>query len=451
MTVELRPGDCRDVLRAMPDASVDSVVTDPPYALVSIGKRFGSPDAAPAKGDVYARASAGFMGKQWDTGEVAFAVEFWREVYRVLKPGGHVVAFAGSRTYHRLACAIEDAGFEIRDQIMWLYGSGFPKSHDVSKGIDKMLGAEREVVGAYDRRGLHDGIKRASNGDTGASQCAGRASTVVVTAPATPEAAAWAGWGTALKPAHNPIVLARKPLDGTVAANVLAHGVGALNIDATRVPTSEDTGRTRNTALGRMNDDGWQPKAMESEGHAAGRWPANVLHDGSDEVEAAFAAFGERKSGGGNKSRRGDTAHTAVYGTYGAPAPDVREPDAGSASRFFYAAKASKADRAGSKHPTVKPVSLMRWLVRLVTPPGGLVLDPFAGSGTTGQAAHEEGMRCILVEREEEYQADIQARLEACGALSRAEPVAISTTEARDLPADVLAEFFGEPDYSEFF
>lgn len=222
--VELRPGDCRDVIKAMPDNSIDSVVCDPPYALVSIQKRFGKPGSAPAKdGDVYARASAGFMGKQWDTGETAFAAEFWAEVLRVLKPGGHVVAFSGTRTYHRMAVAIEDAGFEIRDQLAWVYGSGFPKSHDVSKAIDKAAGIWRGRAGAVKESTVGQAAKgteyeRTDKGD-----------------PATPAARAWDGWGTALKPAWEPICLARKPLTGTVAENVLEHGTGALNIDATRI------------------------------------------------------------------------------------------------------------------------------------------------------------------------------------------------------------------------
>lgn len=283
-------GDSRDVLAAAPASYVDSIVTDPPYSFDSIVKRFGRATAAPAKGNpAYGRTSRGFMGHTWDTGEVAFSAEFWGQCFRVLKPGGYAVAFSASRNYHKLATAIEAAGFEIRDSIVWLYGTGFPKSH-------------------------------AQKGE-------------------------WEGWGTALKPAHEPIVLARKPLaEKTVAANLEEHRVGALNIEDSRV--------------GAEHND-------------AGRFPSNVLHDGSP---AALDILG-------------------------------------GASAYFYSAKASKADRFGSAHPTVKPVDLMAYLVRLVTPAGGLVLDPFAGSGTTAAACARVGMRCALIEREPEYVADIKRRL----------------------------------------
>ena len=409
--VVLRPGDCRDVLRSMADASVDSVVTDPPYALVSIGKRFGKDGAAPAKfgsDGAYARASAGFMGKQWDTGETAFAVEFWAEVYRVLKPGGHVVAFSGTRTYHRMTCAIEDAGFEIRDQLAWAYGSGFPKSHNVSKAIDKHLGAERETVRNYNPRnpkatgGGKDGAEGATRPwieeamTRGYHEKAGEK-------PATPQAAAWDGWGTALKPAWEPICLARKPLIGTVADNVLEHGTGALNIDGCRVGDEEMSATASNGELVSAN-------GSMAGGTKIGRWPANFIHDGSDEVLAAFPDAPGQLAAVGPQHGAKDSVN--VYGDYGPrtltePRLDVDK----SAARFFYSAKADKLDRIGSKHPTVKPVDLMQWLCRLVTPPGGIVLDPFAGSGSTGEAAWREGFRCVLVEREAEYQADIAERL----------------------------------------
>lgn len=425
--VILHAGDSRDVLATLPDASIDSVVTDPPYALVSIGKRFGQDGAAPAragKTGAYARASAGFMGQQWDTGETAFAVEFWAQVWRVLKPGGHVVAFSGTRTYHRMVCAIEDAGFEIRDQLAWVYGSGFPKSHDVAKGIDKAAGAAREVVGSklglpgYHLNG-HDGGAALGPGiATTTPETRLRASQI--TAPATPEAQAWQGWGTALKPAWEPIVLARKPLQGTVAANVLAHGTGAVNVDGCRVHAEDAQGGSytikRFKPGATLNAEGgtWKPEGDGPLYHGEtkpGRWPANILHDGSDEVVAAFPDVG--KSTGGQASlgafRDGD-----VFGK-GRNEVEKRDPgfgDTGSAARFFYSAKADADDRIGSKHPTVKPVDLMQWLCRLVTPPGGAVLDPFAGTGTTGEAAWREGFRAVLIEREEAYRADIARRMD---------------------------------------
>jgi DNA modification methylase len=546
MQLEIGPhtihhGDSRDVLAAMPDNCVDAVVCDPPYALVSIVKRFGQPGAAPAKGnDAYARASAGFMGQSWDTGEVAFATEFWAQVLRVLKPGGHVVAFSGTRTYHRLAVAIEDSGFEIRDQIFWCYGSGFPKSHNVSnqlvekgwacscgksmlshhhatdenmRGLQKAVDAIEPVSGNPEpdlRAGMHQsasaresatsrtpetilrhdnlsGVRgisgeearlaeegqspnvlqtvqwEAEGGNAGGERLRPEGSTRPEPQPSTgkqsglegrghiqavegqlqgdevrpmpcgvfadgeerrlhngtspkdgemdgtlleqdgsgaPQGSqpfeqrpiklgtvadkrgpqAWGGWpvcggcgkpvvpdglGTSLKPAHEPIVLARKPLIGTVAANVLEHGTGAINIDGCRI-------------------EGWKPQVTQGVNRNAtsfnvakekrlsgpsdeGRFPANILHDGEQ--------FGEN-------------------------------------GRYFYSPKASKKDRGeGNTHPTVKPTDLMAYLCRLVTPPGGVVLDPFMGSGSTGKGAHAEGFRFIGIEREENFFEIAAARL----------------------------------------
>ena len=377
-------GDCFEHLRGMGDCSVDAVVTDPPYEL-------------------------GFMGKAWDSSGVAYRVDLWGEVLRVLKPGGHLLAFGGSRTYHRLACAVEDAGFEIRDQIMWVYGSGFPKSLDVSKAIDKAAGAEREVVGP----GRWNHVK----GDNE------RQREVLIrpggrhdeTAPATDAAKRWSGWGTALKPAHEPVVVARRPLVGTVAQNVLLWGTGAINIDECRVGIGEPIpGGGGYLGGAATRHDGWaRPSHDHSTGvspHTLGRWPANLIHDGSDEVLEHF-------------------------------------PDAGgSAARFFYCAKAGRAERnagldglpklhvdfggngrlgagfnevthgkapspAQNHHPTVKPVALMRYLVRLVTPPDGVVFDPFLGSGTTAVAAILEGKRWVGCELTEEYVPIIEGRV----------------------------------------
>jgi DNA modification methylase len=397
-TTQLHQGDCRDILKTLPDNSIDSVVTDPPYEL-------------------------GFMGKKWDNTGIAYDTSMWAEVLRVLKPGGHLLAFGGTRTYHRMVVAIEDAGFEIRDSIHWIYGSGFPKSLDVSKAIDKTNGepdrlhkftawmrttglnrskcselvrpfakndetaaamaqhyysdkqqpaiptaaiwqvirphiadvpdwvdklvarieAEREVVGKAKGTYPVDHIN-ASNFAQGAQ---GRVQ-LDITVPATDAAKQWEGWGTALKPAHEPIVVARKPLNGTVAANVFQYGTGALNIDACRI------------------------------GDPPGRWPANVIHDGSDEVTAMFP----------------DDTH-----------------------RFFYAAKATRAERNAentttNNHPTVKPITLIRYLLRLVTPPNGTTLDPFAGSGTTLAAAIHENLHAIGIELTPEYHPIIQARIQ---------------------------------------
>ena len=612
--VTLHSGDSREVLKTLADNSIDSCVCDPPYALVSILKRFGKVGEADDtktserirnRSDGHARTAAGFMGQKWDTGETAFDPSFWADVLRVLKPGGHLVALGGTRTYHRQACAIEDAGFEIRDMLSWLYGSGFPKSHDVSKGIDKAAGAEREILSTKVRPA---GNMRSGNlikGETRAD------SIEHITAPATAPAIEWQGWGTALKPAVEPVLFgtkpvtikqhfavaveeitailfeamqwsscdvsdaeihfcaiqakcieaansvldnarmrslesigiaksaarsstfsalascdlikiracsalshvapngsevetqdqatehglaaniliqimaistsamtdgmspsivaswesisdellngankftietatkltialrtlnssllpsistdtgnfrpncepicfARKPLsEGTVAANVLKWGTGAINVDGCRVELDGDykskpNGRPSQTGL----DDNYDPvKANKPD--TVGRWPANVLLDGSDEVLAGFPETSISSGGKGEASQRTALAGE-VYGKYSGETLGRNAGglgDSGSAARFFYTAKADSSDRIGSKHPTVKPVDLMQWLVRLVTPKGGTVLDPFAGTGTTGEAAFREGFSAILIEREEEYQHDIRRRM----------------------------------------
>lgn len=391
--VRLHQGDSRDVLKTLPDNSIDSIVTDPPYALVSIQKRFGKAGSAPAKhgtDGAFARAARGFMGKDWDVADTAFAETFWAECLRVLKPGGHVVAFGGTRTYHRLVVAIEDAGFEIRDQLGWVYGSGFPKSHNQS--------------------------------------------------------GEWEGWGSALKPAWEPICLARKPLTGTIAGNLAEWGVGALNIDGCRVELS-DGDDPRLGGVGSWTTTQQQDGSTVSlpRGEVAssplGRWPANIIHDGSDEV---LAAFPETKSGGGPAV---GTPRSKVN-TYGEPTVSMTPPkgaNEGSAARFFYCAKASRKDRdeglahlpkqavgmvsetsgqhitrrepdykpepRANIHPTVKPTSLMAYLCRLITPPGGTILDPFMGSGSTGKAAVLEGFNFVGIEREDEYMPIAEARI----------------------------------------
>lgn len=428
--VQFEQGDMLEVLRQYPDDCFDSCVCDPPYHLTSIVKRFGGEDSAPAqfgKDGAYARASRGFMGKTWDGGDVAFRIEAWAEVYRVLKPGAYVLAFSGSRTYHRMACAIEDAGFEIRDQIMWVYGSGFPKSHDVSKAIDKAAGAERERIAgpksggmaALNKGNAAHGYREAAYYDDG--------NMMLSNEPATEAAQQWQGWGTALKPAHEPICFARKPLIGTVAENVLAHGTGAINIDGCRVATDPAVDDPRLGGVGAWKTDKAAKNVYEGgyagediPSSALGRFPANFIHDGSEEVLAAFPnASGQLPAVG---PQHGAMASVNVYGDYG-PRNDFQpRNDSGSAARFFkacppadgerlmYCAKASRSERAGSAHPTIKPLALMRYLCRLVTPPDGLVLDPFAGSGTTGEAAVVEGFRAVLIDLSEDTRSDLAAR-----------------------------------------
>jgi len=486
-------GSNLDILPTLPDNSVDSIVTDPPYEL-------------------------GFMGKSWDSSGIAYSVELWTECMRVLKPGGHLLAFGGSRTWHRLAVAIEDAGFEMRDSIAWLYGSGFPKSMDISKAIDKtapragmfeafanhfsecwdvsglkrsnlflyfphyknpesimaqvsnwklgknvpskqdfgilkpLLGlsdefsslidrveAEREVIGSK-MSGIAN--KEEKNRHTiGASKSV----EVDITAPATPEAIKWQGWGTALKPAFEPVVVARKPFKGTVASNVLEWGVGGLNIDGSRIGMSaEDASKSANN---------WKPQGYESkeniydigtkviatEQSTQGRWPANIILD-------PYTAELLDEQSGVSTSKVGKPRGTEKKGLFAnSEFNKVRQEhnDSGGASRFFYVAKASKRDRnegleglptkaAGSLnmrtddhsvangmdtkpaqnfHPTVKPTSLMEYLIKLVTPEGGTVLDPFTGSGSTGKAALLNGFQFIGIELTEEYLPIIEGRL----------------------------------------
>lgn len=510
-------GDCVEVLRGFPDASLDSIVTDPPYDLTS-----GSPYGRSRIGT----GGGGFMGAHWDATGIAFDPVTWCECLRVLKPGGHLLAFGGARTYHRMMCAIEDAGFETRDCFSWHYGSGFPKSANVSKLIDKAAGAKRKVVGvsttvnqkskpsatAMGERKLH-----AEFGDR-----------VAVTAAATDAAKQWEGWGSALKPSWEPIVVARKPLIGTVAANVLEHGTGALNIDASRVQSgpSSSVERRQAAAPGELvGGTGWvTPARPESYndarvGEALGRWPSNTLFShsalcvevGTREVVShnpdnktlvgdattvsAYGEFEARSSVGhaqdgketvalmacvpgcpvreldnqSGKLKSGRMAkgtirayREAPSGAFGAAAATDKEitGDEGAASRFFntfpgadplkgevpfkYQAKAPASERWGLRvcacgveagpakegresrgekcaacgdeigtieHPTVKPIELMLWLVRLVTPPGGTVLDCFAGSGTTGIAALRAGFAFVGIERDPAHCLIAAARL----------------------------------------
>lgn len=314
-------GNCSEVMKDLEEESVDSIITDPPYGL-------------------------SFMGKKWDYDVPS--VEIWKECFRVLKPGGHLLSFGGTRTYHRLVVNIEDAGFEIRDMIQWIYGSGFPKGQNIGKAIDKKLGKE--------------------------------------------ESERWQGWNTTLKPSNEPICLARKPLsEKTIVKNVLKHGTAALNIDACRVETDPDDAKPLDTSQG--------------------RWPANVIHDGSDEVISEFP-----QNKGAIASVSGKEPSNSILNVYGDYAykrkPSQKRDDLGSASRFFYCAKTCKSDRgSGNNHPTVKPTDLMSYLIKLVTPSKGLVLDPFMGSGSTGKACILEGFDFIGIEKDEKYFEIAQQRI----------------------------------------
>lgn len=408
-------------LRSLPDNSVDSIVTDPPYALR-------------------------FMNSRWDYDLPS--IEVWRECLRVLKPGGHLLSFGGSRTYHRLVVTIEDAGFEIRDMIAWIYGSGYPKNHDVSKAILKKNGHKRDVIGKRtDGRYSTPGTDIKGGKFVGGK---GKIEIGIITAPGSDQSAQYDGWGTALKPAIEPIVVARKPLIGTIAENVVLHMTGGLNIQACRVSTGETWVRLQGKQAGLggkfLKGKGEIPRSSKP----GGRWPANVIHDGSDDVVGLFPAEGGAK--GPVRRRNGDKFRS----TYNKFKGDIDEAgstyqgDTGSPARFYYCAKASNRDRdeglqfmelvkfaqsnGGQKaikddrvasagtiglnkekeyrnfHPTVKPTTLMAYLVRLVTPVGGTVLDPYAGSGSTGKAAILNRFNCILIEREEKFIPIINAR-----------------------------------------
>jgi site-specific DNA-methyltransferase (adenine-specific) len=385
--VTLYHGDNLDVLPTIEAESVDAIVTDPPYGLEFMGKewdRLGDARAGTARQNI---PGGGDIRNSpvYEAGSPAqaFHTQWALAAFRVLKPGGHLLAFGGTRTFHRLACALEDAGFAIRDCLMWLYGRGFPKSLDVSKAIDKAAGVTRGSA---------------------------------ITAPATTDARTWQGWGTALKPAWEPIILARKPLgERTVAANVLRYGAGAINVDAGRIaggirPKIEKKIGAPDVA-GALYGKGLSRGSRQAGTTARPRWPANLILD-EETARLLDEQSGELSSGFMRAGTIKNQATSVALGKMnGIVCSHDTIADTGGASRFFYTSKADKQDREGSRHPTVKPVDLMRYLIRLVTPPGGLILDPFAGSGTTLFAARELGFRAIGIEREAESCADAGRRL----------------------------------------
>jgi DNA modification methylase len=441
---DLYRGDCREILRDLPRNSIDVAITDPPYHLKSIVQRFSKTSLqdknktgrrGAGRTDNFSRLSRGFMGTKWDGTDISFEMKTWRRVYRVLKPGAYLIAFGGTRTSHRIACAIEDAGFIIRDTFMWVHGQGFPKSRNIGRDLDRIQGKRRKAIGVqratgFNRMKQRYGVQKELDTHPIISK---RARTIM--------AKRWQGYGTAVKPAWEPIIIAQKPMDGTIANNILKYGTGGINVDASRVSLNGDykskaNGRPSLTGL----DDNYNP-AEANKRDTKGRWPANVIHDGSDEVLYTFGLYGSLRARGNNGASKGGGGmfgHTKTLNYFGAG-------DTGTAARFFYCAKASAIDKVfycticrtahwrkqrpehqhGRKknnkpnfehitaHPTVKPLELMKYLVTMFTPPRGRIIDPFAGSGTTLLAARLQGFRTIGIEQEREYIRHIRFRLDS--------------------------------------
>lgn len=450
-TYKLYQGTMLDMGEVIQPNSIDSIVTDPPYGLTSIVKRFGSENSAPnqyGKDGSFARLTKGFMGKAWDGSGIEYNINTWQECYKALKPGGYLLAFGGSRTFYRIACAIEDAGFEIRDTIMWLYGSGFPKSMNIGLAIDNKNGVDSPVISSSDFPDIRKGKYENNNG----------ARIIVEQKQAQNE---WSGWGTALKPSFEPIIVARKPFKGSCVDNVVKYGTGGLNIDGCRVGNEIIKGGTAPKMgagdLGVCNFATVGAERIERQ-DTVGRFPANTIltYDDTD--------FDEVCGGFPNTKNGVAVRHNSGGNTFGGnnkkpPMEDLGYNDSGSAARYFYCAKASKKDRDDgldafeekvdcdrnpeaysastafnrsarpkkNTHPTVKPTELMQYLIRLVTPRGGTILDPFNGSGSTGKAAMYEnkerdaGYKYIGIDLEEEYLQISQARIEYVAGKSTAE------------------------------
>jgi site-specific DNA-methyltransferase (adenine-specific) len=391
---KLSLGDCREVLKKIPENFFHSVVTDPPYEL-------------------------GFMNKGWDKGGIAYDPTVWSEVLRVLKPGGYLLAFGGTRTYHRLAVAIEDAGFEVRDSIHWIYGSGFPKSLDVSKAIDDAAGVEREVVGFPDKCSFHKRGEKCQGHDDEGQSMSGPTIHAPTTVPTTEAAKKWEGWGTALKPAHEPIVLARKPFERTVAANIQEYGTGGLNVVETKIPGSvPNFERYGVSGFGNVGETYNKSKRDGLEN--TGRWPSNVVlsPEAAKEVDLQTGGLDEEIGASrffpifkyepkASREERDLGLRSLPFKTPG----ELMERKDGAAGTDH--ARAGGGHGGGrNTHPTVKPIDLMRWLVRLVTPKGGIVLDPFMGSGSTGAAAVLEAMNFAGIELDPESFKIAELRIE---------------------------------------
>jgi site-specific DNA-methyltransferase (adenine-specific) len=453
MKIDLRLGDCLEVLKTIPDNSIDAVITDPPYGIGFMNKEWDNPEKlrqqqerdlerskirnengtapvtasfSPFPGQGYKGRKEGLWFQQW--------CQLWaEECLRILKPGGHILSFSAPRTYHRMASAFEDAGFEIRDQLMWVFGSGFPKSHNIGKAIDKIEGNEREIVGRKIQR--VDGTTRnlQPNGGFMKENVKTKPSDgyIDIEKPGSENSEKWEGWGTALKPAHEPIVMARKPLsEKSIAENVLKHGTGGINIDGSRIEMKQGD----KMDIRRYNEyhdtfssyeEGESPKGKEyivNEPHEGGRFPANIIFD-EEAGQLLDEQSGERGNGWKKNYGKEDynglqyssSTQQCIFG--GGYNGKNTYSDKGGASRFFYCPKAAKKDRGEgieliNNHPTVKPTDLMRYLINLITPPNGTILDPFMGSGSTGKAAVRCGLNFIGIEKEQEYMDIASARIE---------------------------------------